>query len=176
MLQTAALGSFCRQISVKTKPQETHKPFLAAPMGQSNKPPCCTQLEPAAGRCEEGTSQDLAEWSSLSQQQHSFSSKGRRFEMRAACLPAQRKGCQTTSIPSLQVSCIPAKTTQIQYPKVLIFTGKCELFTCSVAHPHPSARTKGHVLKSSQVVAVGCRVARLYSCPKSELRNGTSML
>lgn len=79
---------------------------------QEQAPLCCTQLDPAAGRCEESTSQDLVEWSSPSQRQQSFSSIGRRFQMRSARLPAWSKGFQTTSIPMLQVSCIPARTTQ----------------------------------------------------------------
>lgn len=46
-----------------------------------------------------------------------------------------------------------------EYPKGLIFSGEHEQFPCSLAPPHPSARTRGGV-KGSQVVAVSYRVAR----------------
>lgn len=53
------------------------------------------------------------------------------------------------------------------YPKGLIFIGKHEQFTCSMAPLHTSARTRGRVVRGSQVVEVSCRVARWYSCPES---------
>lgn len=63
-------------------------------------------------------------------------------------------------VPTLQGSCLPTRTTQMQYPKVLVFIGKHEQFACSVAPPCPSASTWGWAVKGSQVVAVSCRVAR----------------
>jgi len=60
-----------------------------------------------------------------------------------------RKGCQTTSIPTLQVSCVPTRTAQIKYPKVLIFVGKREQFARSLAPLHPSARARECVMKES---------------------------
>lgn len=38
MLKTGALGSFHSEVPCKTKSQEAHRPFLAEPMGQHNKP------------------------------------------------------------------------------------------------------------------------------------------
>lgn len=130
-------------------------PSRQSPRARGTSPSLLHLLDPAAGRREECTSHDLAEGNSPSQQQQSFSSQGRRLETRGARLPAWRKGCQTTSSPTLQVSRVPPRAPQIKHPEVLIFMGKPEQFTGSMAPPHPSARTRGCVVKGSQVVAVG---------------------
>lgn len=42
-----------------------------------------------------------------------------------------RDCCQTTSIPTLRVSCAPARTAPRQHPEVLVFRGKSERFPCA---------------------------------------------